>query len=249
MAFRDTLQFFLAPNGLVQPAPQNPSDWGRLIDTRSDDTTLCALAPWLGIESGRFSPTYFDSYTANTCRTTTLTVVPYRDQPSVRFAGRNDASGVVHFTNPAGARVASIERPPTRDVFGCDGRLRAPGSDLGAIARSLCAALHRSAPGYLDTQPTYNPAEFYTRTITDHYSRKITAQMVDGKACGFAFDDVGNFESLVHDPDPRSARDPHFVLIRQGCWSRTVQRQVPGVDCSREFTNNCSATNLQVLAP
>ena len=29
--------------------------------------------------------------------------------------------------------------------------------------------------------------------------------MVDGKAYGFAFDDVGGFESLVHDGDPRSA--------------------------------------------
>src|SRR2546423_6538924 len=31
------------------------------------------------------------------------------------------------------------------------------------------------------------------------------ANMVDGRAYGFAFDDVGNFESLVHDGDPRSA--------------------------------------------
>jgi hypothetical protein len=30
--------------------------------------------------------------------------------------------------------------------------------------------------------------------------------MVDGKAYGFAFDDVGHFESLVHDGNPSSAR-------------------------------------------
>jgi len=29
--------------------------------------------------------------------------------------------------------------------------------------------------------------------------------MVDGKAYGFAFDDVGNHEALVHDGDPRQA--------------------------------------------
>ena len=29
--------------------------------------------------------------------------------------------------------------------------------------------------------------------------------MADGKAYAFAFDDVGNFESLVNDGDPRSA--------------------------------------------
>ncbi len=29
--------------------------------------------------------------------------------------------------------------------------------------------------------------------------------MADGKAYGFAFDDVGHHESLVHDGDPRGA--------------------------------------------
>ena len=29
--------------------------------------------------------------------------------------------------------------------------------------------------------------------------------MADGKAYGFAFDDVGNFESLVHDGNPQQA--------------------------------------------
>jgi hypothetical protein len=29
--------------------------------------------------------------------------------------------------------------------------------------------------------------------------------MVDGKAYGFAFDDVGHFESLVHDANPQTA--------------------------------------------
>ncbi len=29
--------------------------------------------------------------------------------------------------------------------------------------------------------------------------------MVDGRAYAFAFDDVGNFESLVHNGDPRAA--------------------------------------------
>ncbi|MDQ1644291.1 MAG: hypothetical protein QOJ50_475, partial [Cryptosporangiaceae bacterium] len=33
----------------------------------------------------------------------------------------------------------------------------------------------------------------------------IHARMVDGKAYAFAFDDVGNFEALVHDGAPQQA--------------------------------------------
>ena len=40
-------------------------------------------------------------------------------------------------------------------------------------------------------------------TVTNHYSRLIHAQMVDGKAYGFAFDDVGEHEALVHDGNPQ----------------------------------------------
>jgi hypothetical protein len=91
-------------------------------------------------------------------------------------------------------------------VFGCDGRLQAP-NDLvvGPIARSLCAALHRSTLGYVHVAPTYDAGQFYTRPVTDFYSKAMHANMADGRAYGFAFDDVGNFESLVHDGDPRSA--------------------------------------------
>ncbi|SDM59290.1 beta-1,3-glucanase family protein [Allokutzneria albata] len=277
MSFGEKLKFFLTPDGLVQPAPWNPSDpnrnilfdwseftynngglwlnssqvdmfsvphavevtastgqvkktgelvgngrnrifdglrnqggdWGRLVHTRPDGTRVRALAPRLGIESGIFGGTYFDSYTQsawNTYRTTDLTVVPYENEPGKKFIGRTDGGGVMHFTNTAGARVASFQQPSSRDIFGCDGRLAAPNNDIGAIARTLCAALHRSTLGFLHTQPTVNPAEFYTRAITDHYSKIIHANMVDGKAYGFAFDDVGHFESLVHDGNPRSAR-------------------------------------------
>ncbi|SDP94995.1 beta-1,3-glucanase family protein [Lentzea jiangxiensis] len=85
-----------------------------------------------------------------------------------------------------------------------DGRLAA--NELGAISRSLCAALNRSTPGFLHTQPTYNASEFYTRATTNHFSKIVHANMADGRAYGFAFDDVGGFESLVHEPDPRSAK-------------------------------------------
>jgi hypothetical protein len=105
-----------------------------------------------------------------------------------------------------GYQVASFQQPSTRDVFNCDGRLAAPNNDVGAISRSLCAGLNRSTFGFNHTQPTYNASEFYTRATTNHFSRIVHQNMVDGKAYGFAFDDVGAFESLVHEPNPRSAK-------------------------------------------
>ena len=183
--------------------------FGGLINTRADGTRLRVLAPRLGIENGGFSSTYLDGYINqvwSTYTNTTLTVIPFQNQPNLRYFGRVSGSAM-NFTNSSDAQVASFQKPLTKDVFGCDGRLAAPNDQVvGPIARSLCASFHRSTLGFIHTSPTYNASEFYTRSITDHYSKIMHANMVDGRAYGFAFDDVGAFESLVHDPDPRSAR-------------------------------------------
>jgi hypothetical protein len=276
MAFGEKLRFLLTPNGLVQPAPQNPSDpnrnilfdwseftydngglfinssqvdmfavphevsvtgsggtkstgrlvsngrnqifntiaglsaFSRLIQTRGDGTRLRVLAPRLGIESGTFSATYLDGYVNqvwSTYQGTNLTVAPFQQQPSVKFTGRVSGSAM-NFTNSSGARVASFQKPSTKDVFGCDGRLAAPNDQVvGPIARSLCAAFHRSTLGFIHTAPTFDASQFYTRpAVADLYARTMHANMVDGRAYGFAFDDVGGFESLVHDANPTSAR-------------------------------------------
>ena len=91
-------------------------------------------------------------------------------------------------------------------MWGCDGALGAPNDMVvGPIARTLCAALHRSTLGRLDTQPSGTAADFYQGTLTNHYSRLVHQNMVDGRAYGFAFDDVQAQESLVHSGDPTSA--------------------------------------------
>jgi hypothetical protein len=196
-------------NQLFDAVKNQPGDWSKLIYTRGDGTRLRVLAPRLGIDNGVFSPTYFDGYvndTWNTYKNTALTVVPFRDRPNEKYTGRTDGNNVLQFTNASGARVASFPKPSTKDVFGCDGKLAAPNELVGAISRSLCAALHRSTLGIQHTQPTYDASQFYKQAVTDHYSRKIHAQMIDGKAYGFAFDDVGAFESLVFDGSPTSAK-------------------------------------------
>jgi hypothetical protein len=187
---------------------RNQSGWANTVRTRSDGTVLRVLAPGKAADAGLFDRAYLDPYITqawNAYTTKTLTVVPFTDRPDVRYFGRTSGT-TMNFTNSAGQRVASFAKPTTSNVWGCDGALHAPNDQVvGPIARTLCAALHRSTLGTIDTQPGGGPADFYKGAITNHYSRLVHQNMVDGKAYGFAFDDVQAQESLVHDGDPRAA--------------------------------------------
>jgi hypothetical protein len=184
------------------------SGWANTVVTRSDGTVLRVLSPGKATTAGLFNATYLDPYIStawSAYASRTLTVVPFGDQPNTRFYGRTSGDTMV-FTNTSGQQVASFNKPSTANVWGCDGNIAAP-NDLvvGPIARTLCAALQRGTLGTMDTQPGGSAADFYKVALTNHYSRIIHANMVDGKAYGFPFDDVMNQESLVHDGDPRSA--------------------------------------------
>ncbi|MEH1101764.1 beta-1,3-glucanase family protein [Micromonospora sp. CPCC 205561] len=194
-------------NAIIEGIRSQPG-WANTVHTRADGTVLRVLAPGKAAGAGLFSPTYLDSYIAwawNAYTTRTLTVVPFANQPNIRYFGRTSGN-VMTFTNGAGQVVASFNRPSSASVWGCDGDLPAPNDPVvGPISRTLCAALNRGTLGTIDTQPSTNAAEFYRNNPTNHYARVIHANMTDGRAYAFAFDDVGAFESLVHDGDPRAA--------------------------------------------
>ncbi len=202
----------LVPDGrakILDALTQEPGDWAKLIQTRADGTPLRVLSPHKGVDTGLFSATYLDPYLRevwSTYRTETLTVRPFAAEPQKKFTGKVGADGQLAFTDTSGKQVAQFLQPATKDVFGCDGALHAPNDEVvGPIARTLCAALHRSTLGHVHDQPSPDPAQFYSGQITDHYSKAMHANAVDGKAYGFAFDDVGGFESLVHDGEPQTA--------------------------------------------
>ena len=184
------------------------SGWANTVYTRSDGTVLRVLSPGKAAGAGLLSGTYLDSYISsawNAYAGKTLTVVPFADQPNTKYFGRTSGN-VMNFTNTSGAQVASFNKPSSASVWGCAGDLPAP-NDLvvGPISRTLCAALNRGTLGTIDTQPSTNAAQFYQNNPTNVYAKVIHANMADGKAYAFPFDDVGNFESLVNDGDPRSA--------------------------------------------
>jgi hypothetical protein len=184
------------------------SGWGSSVYTRSDGTVLRVLSPGKAAGAGLLSTTWLDSYISsawNAYASKTLTVVPFTDQPNTKYFGHTSGNTMT-FTDSSGAQVASFNKPSSASVAGCDGDLPAP-NDLvvGPISRTLCAALNRGTLGTVDTQPDTNGADFYKNNPTNVYAKTIHANMADGKAYAFAFDDVANFESLVTDPNPTSA--------------------------------------------
>jgi hypothetical protein len=200
---------------------RNQPGWGGTIYTRADGTVLRVLAPGKAAETGGFDANYLAPYIDeawNAYTTKTLTVVPFADQPNTRYFGRTSGTAL-NFTDASGRQVASFQKPSTSNVWGCDGTLSAP-NDLvvGPIARTLCAALHRTTLARMDVQPGGGAPDFYQGAITNHYSRLIHANMVDGRAYGFAFDDVQAQESLVASGDPRQAG---IVLSPFGAGSGT----------------------------
>ncbi|MEU7428468.1 glycoside hydrolase family 64 protein [Streptomyces sp. NPDC040750] len=185
-----------------------PGGWANLVQTRSDGTVLRALSPLYGVETGALPANVMDDYVNRVWQkysTSTLTVTPFTDQPNTRYFGRVSGN-VMNFTNSSGTVVTSFQKPDASSIFGCHKLLDAPNDNVrGPISRTLCAGFNRSTLLTNPNQPDTTAANFYQDTVTNHYARKIHAQMADGKAYAFAFDDVGNQESLVHDGGPQQA--------------------------------------------
>jgi hypothetical protein len=179
--------------------------WSNLIKTAPDGSVLRALAPSYGVETGALPGSVMDDYVNRVWSKYTneaLTVTPFTDQPNTKYFGRVSGN-TMNFTNTSGQVVTSFQKPNSTSIFGCAGLLDAP-NDLvrGPISRTLCAGFNRSTLLINPNQPDASNANFYQDGVTNHYSRLVHAQMADGKAYGFAFDDVGAHESLVHDGNP-----------------------------------------------
>jgi hypothetical protein len=195
-------------NGFFNALRGQPGGWGNLIQTRPDGTVLRALSPLYGVETGALPRSVMDDYVNRVWQkysTTTLTVTPFANQPHTRYFGRVSGN-VMNFTNSSGAVVTSFQKPDADSIFGCHRLLDAPNDQVrGPISRTLCAGFNRSTLLTNPNQPDTSSAGFYQDSVTNHYARKIHAQMADGKAYAFAFDDVGHHESLVHDGNPQQA--------------------------------------------
>ncbi|MEU5890477.1 glycoside hydrolase family 64 protein [Streptomyces sp. NPDC047461] len=195
-------------NAVLNSLRGQSGGWAGLVQSRPDGTVLRALSPAYGLETGALPASVLDDYINRVWQkyaTTTLTVTPFTDQPNTKYFGRV-SGGVMNFTNSAGATVTSFQKPDASSVFGCHKLLDAPNDQVrGPISRTLCAGFNRSTLLTNPNQPDTSSAAFYRDAVTNHYARVIHDRMADGKAYAFAFDDVGNHESLVHDGNPQQA--------------------------------------------
>ncbi|WP_458247464.1 glycoside hydrolase family 64 protein [Streptomyces sp. MAI_2237] len=195
-------------NGVLNDLRGRSGGWAGLIQTRSDGTVLRALSPGHGLESGALPASVMDDYINRVWQkyaSSTLTVTPFTDQPNTKYYGKV-SGGVMNFTNGSGAVVTSFQKPDADSVFGCHKLLDAPNDQVrGPISRTLCAGFNRTTLLTNPSQPDSSSANFYQDAVTNQYARAIHAQMADGKAYAFAFDDVGNHESLVQDGSPQQA--------------------------------------------
>lgn len=195
-------------NGFFDALKARPGGWAGLVETASDGSVLRALAPGHGVESGALPASVMDDYINRVWQkysSSTLTVSPFGDQPDTKYFGKVSGD-VMNFTDSSGAVVTSFQKPDSDSVFGCYKLLDAP-NDLvrGPISRTLCAGYNRTTLLTNSEQPDADASGFYQDADTNQYARGIHAQMADGSAYAFAFDDVGNHESLVHDGDPQEA--------------------------------------------
>ncbi|GGN79102.1 glycosyl hydrolase [Streptomyces albiflavescens] len=160
------------------------------------------IAPGHGLDAGLFAKDYFAPYIDEVWSTYTgkdLTVATNAGT----FTGRVRAD---RFTFDGPASV-SFGKPSTRDVFFCDGNLAAPNDGTtGPVAAVLGAGFNRSTLLSNSAQPTTDAGDFYKTELTNHYSKAIHAATEDGKAYGFAFDDVADFASYIQDTAPSAIR-------------------------------------------
>ncbi|WP_329343112.1 beta-1,3-glucanase family protein [Streptomyces sp. NBC_00663] len=174
-------------------AVRQTEDFARLV---VDDTRI--IAPGHGLDAGLFATDYFAPYIDEVWSTYTgkdLTVTTNAGTFTGRVRGER-------FTFDGPASV-SFAKPTTRDVLFCDGNLAAPNDGTtGPVAAVLGAGFNRSTLLTDTTQPAADAAAFYQGDLTNHYAKAVHAATQDGRAYGFAFDDVADFASYIQDTRP-----------------------------------------------
>lgn len=153
------------------------------------------IAPGHGMGAGKFSESYFDAYIDEVWSA-------YSGKDLVVTTNAGEFTGRVSgdtfsFTGPA---EVSFSKPTTKDVLFCDGALAAPNDGTtGPVAAILGAAFNRTTLLTHAAQPTTDPSEFFKGDTVHHYVKAMHDATEDGKAYGFAFDDVAGFASYIED--------------------------------------------------
>ncbi|GAA4848161.1 glycoside hydrolase family 64 protein [Saccharopolyspora rosea] len=161
---------------------------------------LRVVAPGHGLDLGLFPKDYYDSHIDAVWKKYAGERLTVQAGDGRTFTGQVSGD---QFAFDGG--VKPFSRPSTRDVLFCDGALAAPNDGVtGPVAAALGAGFNRSVLLRATEQPSDDPKSFYQEDITNHYAKVMHANAEDGKAYGFAFDDVAGFASYIQDGAPKS---------------------------------------------
>ncbi|MET8247614.1 glycoside hydrolase family 64 protein [Streptomyces sp. NPDC005202] len=165
-----------------------------------DDTRI--IAPGHGLDADLFAKDYFAPYIDEVWSTYTGRDLKVTTNAGT-FTGRV-RGGRLTFDGPA---QVAFDKPSTRDVLFCDGALAAPNDGTtGPVAAVLGAGFNRSTLLADAAQPVTDASSFYRTGVTNHYAKAMHAATEDGRAYGFAFDDVADFASYIQDTAPTGIR-------------------------------------------
>lgn len=108
-----------------------------------------------------------------------------------------------HEPDEAEGRVFTVGKPTTQDVLEGKGALAHstdPWGVEGQLEAQICAAFNRHVME--DTSRWKDASSFYQASPANYYSRFWHVHAIDGKAYGFAYDDVSDQSSTLIETDP-----------------------------------------------
>lgn len=180
-------------NGLVEQNAADAQPWNRLCIANQDGVVLRVLAPQnlMEIDNAVFAE-YWDQYA---------------DDVWARYSSEQLIINTQNENGDVACQVVGDElqcegdnrgysKPTAVDIWGCDrGPFGKQPGDNGvhlAVIPRLCAAFVRTtlllAGG--ERQPELGPESYYSEQPTNHYSRLIHENEVDGRGYAFPYDDV-----------------------------------------------------------
>lgn len=184
-----------------------PGAWQKGVVKNGSDVVRYAV-PQILPDPNPFAD-YFDGYAAKCWdyyKTHTLTLQNLPDVAAWKATGQVDGGGDFVFTVDGTLEKVTIKdlAGQGKNIFGCAGAgyLFTSGGDSipkQGIIRQMGAALNRSVLLDIKDSKTWwdDPAKFYARETTNHYSKVLHDASYQGYAYGFPYDDVGNFSSGI----------------------------------------------------
>ncbi|OJD35725.1 glucanase b [Diplodia corticola] len=174
-------------SALTTQTSSDGAPWSSLIVKDSSGANLRALSPNNGAVTGNDFGTYFQDYVDRVWTKYASESLSVNTQASYgTVTGKITDNQFVFDTE-------TFSQPSSADIFSCSTGpfANASGSQLrNAIIPRLAAAFNRSTLLVDTTTPATSVDEYYTDSITNHYSRIVHEANTDKRGYSFPYDDV-----------------------------------------------------------